>query len=321
MIRPITVAVALLLTFAAYSARSAADEAPSSAALEEARKHYRRGIDFYNDKSYVAALAEFRRAYETAPNPSVLYNIAQLQFLLQDYAASLATFERYLREGVATIAPERQRDVEREVARLRDRVAYVEVTSNVAEADVLFGDAVVGHTPLAKPLVANVGMLRVSLRKDGREIASRQVELAAGDRPTLALDAAPSSAPPVAMTPPLLAATPEPARAGRSPWAATAWVTAGALGVGTAVTGVLALRAASDLDHERHADDASRASLDSAQHRTRTLALVTDILGGATVLTAGFALYATLSTPRTRPLESGIVVRVGAGSVSVGGAF
>src|SRR3954465_9847176 len=95
-------------------------ETPTAASVEEARQHYKRGVDLYGEANYTAALIEFRRAYEIAPNFSVLYNIGQIHYQLHDYADSLRTFQAYLSEGGNKVPSARRTEVEREVAYLRD---------------------------------------------------------------------------------------------------------------------------------------------------------------------------------------------------------
>jgi hypothetical protein len=337
MRRLLRVALSLFLLSASTRAARAADEPADDAVVEEARKHYRRGVEFYNDQSYAAALAEFRRAYETAPNASVLYNIGQLQFRLQDYAGALSTLQRYLSEGGSKIAPDRRTAVERDVERLRDRVAYVDLRSSVEGADVLVGDSVIGRTPLSEPAVTNIGHVRIALRLAGREVATWEGNLAAGDRANVELEPAPQAPapppPPLAVpaaAPPVV--SPEVAaglapRSGESEerrhsprWITVTWVAAGALTAGAATTGALALSAAADLSQQRRTDGATRSALDAAQTRVKTLALTTDALGAAALLTASVALYLTLDA---RAHDRGGTVAFGLtpGGVSAAGRF
>src|SRR4051812_42949552 len=79
-------------------ALAAADEAkaPTKANIEEAQRRYVRGKDLYEENDFQAALVEFRRAYDLAPNYKLLYNIAQVCYQLQDYPGALRTFNKYL---------------------------------------------------------------------------------------------------------------------------------------------------------------------------------------------------------------------------------
>ena len=61
--------------------------------MEEGRKHFQAGVQFYKENDFRAALIEFKRAYELAPNFKVLYNLGQTSLELQDYASALRSFE------------------------------------------------------------------------------------------------------------------------------------------------------------------------------------------------------------------------------------
>src|ERR1043165_5818761 len=71
-------------------------EPASDSSVKEAGKHFQRGVTLYNEADYRAALVEFKRAYEIAPNSAVLYNIGQTYYQLQNYAAALVALGRYL---------------------------------------------------------------------------------------------------------------------------------------------------------------------------------------------------------------------------------
>src|SRR3954469_14619078 len=83
-----------------------ADPQQPGTSLKEAGKHFQRGVALYNEADYRAALVEFRRAYDIAPNAAVLYNIGQTYYQLQNYAAALTTLQHYLGEAGPT-APHR----------------------------------------------------------------------------------------------------------------------------------------------------------------------------------------------------------------------
>src|SRR4029077_6652980 len=127
--------------------------APSSAAspVKEATTHFRRGVALYNEADYRGALIEFKRAYEIAPNASVLYNVGETYYQLQNYAAALAVFERYLTEA-GTSAPHR-REVEQTLETLRTRVGNVQISTNVPDCEITVDDDLVGKTPSGTPVV------------------------------------------------------------------------------------------------------------------------------------------------------------------------
>src|SRR5580692_5914030 len=79
-----------------------ADDA--TAPQREAGRHFERAVVLYAEADYQGALVEFKRAYATAPNPIVLYNIGETEFQLQDYSGALGAFTRYLGESPPGVA-------------------------------------------------------------------------------------------------------------------------------------------------------------------------------------------------------------------------
>jgi hypothetical protein len=81
------------------------------------------------------------------------------------------------------------------------------------------------------------------------------------------------------------------------PW--IGWAITGAFAVGTGVTGVLALRASSDLKTKIGTLGVSQQDIDSAHSKTTALGIASDVLLGATAVAGGVSLYYTLRTPST----------------------
>jgi hypothetical protein len=264
-------------------------EAPSAAALEAGRAHFQRGIEFFKEGDYRAALVEFKRSYDTAPSYRILYNIAQSSTGLQDYAGALRAFERYLSEGGAEIDAERRAQVQAEVRRLRARVATVEIDVNVPGAEVFVDDVPVGHAPLKGPVLVSAGMRRFGASKPPAAPVSRVVELVGGDsrRVSLAL-VDPEAASKAPDDRPAGGPRPAPSWPSGVPfWASLA--ATGALGAGTAVVGVLALQERRSLDDAFEGYDVD--TIDSVRSRARALAVTTDVLGVATVVAGGVTAY------------------------------
>jgi hypothetical protein len=315
--------------------------AQEPAAQVEGRSHFRRGVDFFKEGDFRAALIEFKRAYELAPNYKVLYNLGQTSLELQDYASALRSFEKYLADGGKEIPATRRTQVDAEVERLKKRVARVEVTTNVPDAEIFIDDVSVGRTPLA-PLAVSAGRRKFSASKGGIT-ATRAVDLAGGDSTTVALEIVEpvAPAPPPAVAP---AKTPEPPRApartepprpvivqpappppAPEPSNTGLWIgitATGALAAGAVATGIFALSAKKDFDNTvaRYGVDAQTVS--DARSKTRTLALVTDILTGATVLAGGVTVITALgSSASSKERQHAVSVDLTAGGVIARGTF
>ena len=126
---------------------------PSPAQLAEAKQRYEKGVKLYEEEGSVqAALVEFERAYELAPNYKVLYNIGQGARTLRDYALALRAFEAYLDGGKDKIPKPRTAEVQRDIAQLRTYVATLIIQVDADDAQVSLDNVVIGLSPFTKPV-------------------------------------------------------------------------------------------------------------------------------------------------------------------------
>ncbi|WP_437976249.1 PEGA domain-containing protein [Sorangium sp. So ce295] len=289
----------------ALSAPLGASAQPAGNKTEEADARFRRGVELYNEVDYGAALTEFRRAYDLAPAYQVLYNIAGTCYQLKDYACALRAFERYLADGGEQLPGGRRAEVERDIAVLRSRVATVEISTSAPDVEISVDGVPAGKTPLAEPLLMSAGRRRIVAEAPGRPAVLRVVDVAGGDHVRLKIQlpearalhgpgegAGGAPAPPPA--PPGALRMDRAPRQQRSvpvlPWLAT-----GALAVGAAATGLLALGASGDLDAELDRYPGDARAVERARARSEALALTTDLLAGAAVLAGGISIYLTVA--------------------------
>ena len=291
-----------------------ADAEDSTEKPSDADRHFRRGVDLYEDGDMSAAMVEFSRAYQLVPNYKILYNLGQVAYQRQDYVQSLDYLRRYLDEGSDGVSRERRLKIEQDLRRLELRIGRIDVNTRAADdgAEILLDDVHVGVAPMNAPVAANVGQRRVELvRANGqREVhlvdvvgaeTVRTVFSRPAPRVSQDVPAAEGVMKPHGLN--LLADRPDPtppaasARAARTTW--ISWAATGVLAGSAAVTGSLALSASRDLQQRRDAYPLAPGDLDAPQSRARTLALVTDgLLVGTLVMTA-LSTYLTATAPAT----------------------
>jgi hypothetical protein len=302
-----------------------------SGTMGEAQARFRSGLELYEEDDFRAALVEFQRAYELAPSFRILYNIAQVQFQLQDYAGSLRSFERYLQEGADRIDAGRRQVVERDMERLRTRVAHIAISAEHDGVEVYVDDVLMGVTPLP-PVLVSSGRRRVRARLEGHAPVTHVVDVAGAEEVTLRLQFDGAKPPPrepevpdatLSVPMPVVPAPASPAVPDGSeevsvPWAG--WTLTGLLAVGAATTGVLALRASSDLQDLRETPNVGRGALDEASSDAKRWALASDVLGVGAVVAGGISLYLTLDRD-AEPEVAGVKWNLGPGSLGVMGRF
>jgi hypothetical protein len=316
--------VSLRLLAAAVLCAVALTSTRAHAQNEEAMQHYQRGVELYNDGAYDAALLEFERAYKIAPTYKLLYNIGQVNRQLNDYSKALEAYDRYLRDGGAEVPPARKAEVRAEMARISARVARVELVSN-ARGEVSVDDAVVGTFPLSEPILVNVGKRKFSIKDPNKGIQAKVVDVVAGETikvdltfPELAPASSQTSSAAPLVQPPSFPIIP--------------WIATGALGVGTTVTGIIALNKNNDANQLRNTAPASAYGSDTAPNLTsqissardsaKTFGIVTDVLLGCTVVSAGVSSYLTIRYYKSKDAtEPSVAVTPTLGGATVVGHF
>jgi Tfp pilus assembly protein PilF len=166
---------------------------------KEADQRFKRGVALFNEAKYAEALAEFERAYEIAPHPLVLYNIAGCHRQMSHYADAVSYYRRFLAEGKGVVPAARLTAAQSELDATLLLIARVTVTVSPAidGTTLLLDGAPLDTTTM--PLVLPPGEHRLTARAAGRPDAERTVRVASGDEVAVELVL---TQPPLAREPP-----------------------------------------------------------------------------------------------------------------------
>jgi tetratricopeptide (TPR) repeat protein len=273
-----------------------ATPAPSEEVTAEARRRFDRGIELYADGDFALALIEFNRAFQLVSNYRVLYNIGQVNLQLARYADARRALEAYLKQGGSEVPEDRASSVQRDLAMLEQRTAFLTVTTNVPGAEVLIDDLTVGTTPLTEPLLVDAGVHRISARKPGYMPRGQQITLAGADESTLALtlDLIPQGSKTIVLR------ETETQTDERTVWLIAGWSATGLLAASAVVTGFMGKSKSNDLKELRETET-TREDLDDARSSAKTMLLASDILTASAVVVGGVSLWFTLTPPDKEP--------------------
>lgn len=172
----VTALVTLCLLSAASTAATAQD--PTAAA----RAHFQRGLEFFDEARFDAALAEFQRAYDISPAAEALYNLGRVHAELGHAVEATDVFERYLREPGDAVTAERREEVTRRLSRQRQRIGYLSVRTLVEGAVISIDDVDVASTPLREPIRLSAGSHSLAVRAPGYDAVHLGVQIAGGER-------------------------------------------------------------------------------------------------------------------------------------------
>ncbi len=179
----IRLATILSLALAAPAVAAPKKPAPKQAQTAEqkqADRHFKSGVALFTEGKFGEALAEFERAYEIAPHPLVLYNIAGCHRELSRYGEAVKFYKRFLDEGKGKVPKERLATAQTELDGILARIARITVAAPDG-AQLTVDGADIGTMPIEMPLMVAPGEHKIVVRSQGMRDAERTVRVASGD--------------------------------------------------------------------------------------------------------------------------------------------
>ena len=213
MFLPELAAFVMFVSLIGAASRASAQNADAKAA---ARAAFEKGVAAFDDRRFAEAAEAFDTAYRLSPAYVVLYNIGQVDVILGRSVEAVDAFDRYLKQGASAVPADRRREVEGEIEKQTARIGTIAVRTFPDGAQLRVDGALVGTTPLPKPVRVTAGRHTVAATLKGRAPEIREVDV--GGRAEIALEltleptasdgtaSAPSVAPPAA--PPAAAPAP-----------------------------------------------------------------------------------------------------------------
>jgi hypothetical protein len=154
-------ALAVFFLFARPAAGQAggdASEPPLGEALSgPAKEAYEAATVLLNNRDPSRALDKYRQAYELSRDPRLLFDMAVCARDLRSYAKMRGLLLDYERATGTSLRPERRADVDAALAAIHNLVGTWNVSVNEAGASVAVDGEPRGETPLAAPLVLDLG--------------------------------------------------------------------------------------------------------------------------------------------------------------------
>jgi len=298
--------------FASASALAQASE-PGAAteAQRSAQEAYRHALELFDHGRHAEALGEFKRANELSPSFRILYNVGLCQVALADAAAAVEAFSSYLREGGERIAAARRAQVDAEIARLSKQLAWLKIEVEEHAADVTVDGASLGQGPFFRELRVNKGRHTVAVRSADGTLKTQSITLEANGQERLRFGAQRSG---VAGKAPVVQSRAQSSSMAKPPMRQAAWIAwgvTGALGVSSAITGVVALRAHGDEREVQAKQGVKSEDLLAARDKVQNFALATDILLVGTALAAGVSVYLTFRNESPRESQTALLLAPG----------
>jgi hypothetical protein len=289
--------------------------------VSRALSAFRRGDERFARGDYQGALEEYERAYEWLPVYNVLYNIGAANLRLQRWAAARRALAAYLELGGSELSPARVREVRGYLEELGRKTATLSLLLNVPDAEVHIDGVRIAPTEIAG-LVVEPGEHVVRVSKPGFRPLEQVFQATTGENVRVVLPltrlttlgpAGPISPAALSVAPPPV--PPAPVESERTPlW--LPWTLTGVLAAGWLATAALAVQARHDRD-EIEQPGTPEHRIDEARRLHITLAVASDVLLAATLVSGGVSAYLTWWADE--PPATGAAISAGSpGGVAVG---
>jgi hypothetical protein len=324
--------IAPYLVFTGAVLLASAARAQDAEISDSARTHFQAGVNFMQDPDgarYEEAYREFTAAYQASPSWKILGNLGITAMKLERDGEAIAAFEKYLAGGAASLAPDEKEQFQRDLATLKAGVVQLGIDVSLPGAVILdervpvTGSTVRNqYTPTDKHVDIGVraGHHKITAKLAGYEDAVWEVDAVSG----------------VAQRHAFVLKKPSPITPGGGGAAAAntdrptptgvyiGLAATGVFAVGAGVTGALALGRKSKFDDAN--DGLHVAKAKDLHDGVKTFNLVTDVLIGAAVVSAGLTTYLYLSHPSAATPTAGWLrvqpqVGLNTGSLQLEGAF
>jgi hypothetical protein len=297
---------------------------------DQARAHFQAGVNFLQDPDgarYEEAYREFSAAYSASPSWKILGNLGIAAMKLERDGEAIQAFEKYLAGGGDALAPEERAQFERDLNTLKAGVVRLRIELGQPGASVTDERLPVTGSPVRNMYTPEGQLLEVGVRPGHHKITAR---LAGFEEAVWELDAVSGveQAHSFAFTPAKAAGGTGPVAGGTDrPTPTGVYVglaATGAFAIGAGVVGALALGKKGEFDDANDGRDPGAAT--DLSDSTKTLNLVTDVLIGAAVVSAGITTYLYVSRPQVDRPASGWMrlepqVGLNGTSLQLSGAF
>lgn len=130
---------------------------------------------------YTDALAAYDAAYRASPTFEILFNRGRAYQFLGRNPEALADFEKFAKEAPPEVRA-KVPGIDKIVADVRAKVAFLTVRSSIPGANVVLGDRVIGATPLTPKIGVSAGKVVLKATATGYEPYERALELEGGGK-------------------------------------------------------------------------------------------------------------------------------------------
>lgn len=133
----------------------------------QAKVDYEVALTLLRDGDFAGALVKFQAAYDASKDPRLLFNLAVCEKSMRHYARAVGLLKQFAVDP-SPLIPAGKREEATDLAKTFEQFTIaLTVTVNEPDAEVEVDDRVIGKTPLAEPVLVDIGSRKIRVRKEG----------------------------------------------------------------------------------------------------------------------------------------------------------
>jgi hypothetical protein len=152
---------------AAPASKAAAHKSLSQSLTGSAKADFEAAKMLASDGDYANALIKFQSAYDASQDPRLLWNVAFCHKNARHYAKVIFTLKRYIDEGASVLSANDKKEAQELIALIEPFTTRANFQVSETGAKVFVDDELVGVSPLAAPVVLDIGERRLRVTKEG----------------------------------------------------------------------------------------------------------------------------------------------------------
>lgn len=156
---------------------------PAAMTAADAKKLLEEGTKKLAEKRYDEAIASFQASYNASPSAAALEGIADAQEGMGKTPQAIQTLEHMLLQFGVSLPPEKHKQVEADIARMRSELVTVKIVVTPPDATVYIDDEEMPSAVVAGPIQLGPGKHKFAASREGYARGARSLDLAAGSGP------------------------------------------------------------------------------------------------------------------------------------------
>ena len=156
--------------------KAKAEASTGDPAKDEARKHFKKGVELFKAEEYTKALESFLASDELFHHPKTVLNIANCYEKLFELPQAMTYYTLYLEEAGSEATEAEKKDIDAKMDRMKDKVGRIEVEAGVTGELVVDGKSI-GQLPAKGPMFVYAGTHGVVIKSEGKIIYSEDVKV------------------------------------------------------------------------------------------------------------------------------------------------